>query len=116
MSRRRREIGECTRIEELRAAGARGIDYQQLMTADCDLVPMQQRSRIGSQANAIDPYLRFPVCRPDGGSAGRHSLHHGVSRPHPFAFQDHFAVRSRTYDCLAGGDGVPLAVDFEMDH
>jgi hypothetical protein len=86
------------------------------MSADLDLVPVKQRGRIGSQPNAVDPDLGGAVRRPDGRRSGRHPLHDRVTRPHPLPFQDNLAVRSRTYDCLAGGDGVPLAVDFEMDH
>jgi hypothetical protein len=39
-----------------------------------------------------------------------------MPRPYALAFENYRAVQSRAYDCLSGGDGVTLAVDFEMNH
>jgi hypothetical protein len=76
---------------------------------------MEQRGRLGPQSNSIDqdlgpgrggPYRRGPGSSP----------HDRVLGMYPLAGEHHSIVRGRPYDCFTGGDDMPLAVDFEMDH
>jgi hypothetical protein len=76
---------------------------------------MEERGRLGTQSDSIDQDLGPGRCGPYRRGAGS-SLHHRVLGVHPLAGEHHGTVRGRPYDCLTGGDDVPLAVDFEMDH
>ena len=114
--RRRHQIGKGAGVEELGAAGPGGIHHEQLMRPDRDLVAMEERRRLGPQADTIHQDLRPCGGRPDCHGPQGGSLENRMPGLHSLAPQHHPAVRGRPYDCFTGGDDMPLAVDFEMDH
>jgi hypothetical protein len=80
-----------------------------------DFVTVEQRSWLGTQPNPIHPNFH-PGCRSPNGRAAGASLYDSMPGVYTLAFQHHSIIGRRPYDCLTGGDGVPLAVDLEMDH
>src|SRR4051812_1477874 len=77
---------------------------------------MQERRRFGPEAYSIDQNLGTRFRWPDGsGTLGR-ALHDGMPGMHALPDEHHRILRRRAYDCITGGDRVPLAADFEMDH
>ena len=88
-----RQIGEGAGVEELGVARPPGVDREDLVGADLDLVAVQDRGGVGAEPHAVDQKLRIGLARADGGGPLRGALQDGVPRPHPLAFEDNRAAR-----------------------
>ena len=114
--RDRREIGERAGIEELGAARPRGIDGEDLVPEDLDLVSMEDGGGIGAQPHAVDGHLGVGPGGTDRRGALLGALNDGVMRPDALTLENDSAPRRRAYDCVPGGDRYPPATDFELHH
>ena len=88
-----RQIGEGAGVEELGVARPPGVDREDLVRADLDLVAVQDRGGVGAEPHAVDQKLRIGLARANGGGPLRGALQDGMPRPHPLAFEDNRAAR-----------------------
>ncbi len=78
--RLRHRLRKAHRLHVLRAATATLIDERQLLSRDFDLVAVEQRSRLRSQAHAIDQDFRFWNCLGDYDLTVGETFELGVAR------------------------------------
>jgi len=76
----RHRLRKAHRLNVLRAATATLIDECQLLSGDFDLVAVEQRGRLRSQADAIDQDFRFWNCLRDYDLAVGKTFELGVAR------------------------------------
>ncbi|MCI0399256.1 MAG: hypothetical protein L0322_30570 [Chloroflexi bacterium] len=95
---------------------AAGIDDEDFVAGDLDLVAVEDRGGIGAEADSVDQQLRARLRRADGGGPLAGAAHHRVARLHPLAFEDDGAPGRRPNCGLAGGNGNLSAADLELHH
>jgi hypothetical protein len=111
-----RELLEGGAVEEFRVADAGGIHDEQLVRTDLDLVPVQHWSRFVTLPDTVHQQLRTGISPADDGTSVRHSFYDGVPRLHPITGKREGAVRGSADSHFPGGDGIPLAGNFELHH
>ena len=88
---------------------------QDLVAADTDLVAVEQRGRLGTEANAVDLNLGIAQ-RPDGGGTIGPALNHGVLGRNPGSEEGDGGLGVGADQHIARYHAMAAPFDVELDH
>jgi len=100
----------------LGASRAGLVDHPELVSAQRDLVAMQQRGRLRPEPHPVHPYFRRRRGDPNGRLAGSEELHNRMTCQDIRPLEEDPGTRSRTEHELPRRDGVSPAADLNLDH
>ena len=116
LRRKIRQVGEGTGIEELGISRSLGVHRENLVFEDLDLVAVEHRGGVGTQADAVDGDLRVRGHRADRRGALGCPLDDGMVGSYPLALEHDGTPGGGAYDRISSGDGNPSAADFKLHH